>query len=76
MNIKSGTEVGMVISTDSYYKGAMNVAYFSIGEVRKAFPSPPCTQQGQNIDYIDYVPGYVVYIIYGQSTAHAYKTYQ
>ena len=28
MNIKSGPDVGMVIPTDSYYKGAMNVDYF------------------------------------------------
>ena len=28
MNIISGTEVRRGISTDSYYKGAMNVAYF------------------------------------------------
>ena len=31
----SGTEVGMVISTDSYYKGAMNAAYFLHLRVRK-----------------------------------------
>ena len=28
MNIISGTEVGRAVSTDSYVKGAMNVAYF------------------------------------------------